>query len=252
MRAEDHTPGAEVKEDMRAKSLLPILLMAATAAAQDAPRRITPQQAKDFRGTLVTVCGRIDGVSCDKGVSTRLSFTSLGLSLASATEAPTSIVFTDDRLRVASSSPPDQRFDRQLVCATGLTRQGPRGEEVVVDDPSRIWVEESITPPLATHAHWPCEDGVTMPVVLKAEKASYTPEAMRKRAAGTVRMQAVVEADGRVGNVRVTRAVDPDLDVEAMRVLKLWQFRPGTFMGEPAAIVVTTDITFTIRQRANP
>jgi TonB family protein len=233
--------------------LLLMVVMALTVGpiAQDAPPRITPEQAKDFRGKVVTVCGRIDGVTCNQGFTTRITFTPSGFPVSSATEGPTTIV-APDAIRSASGIAPEPRFDRQLVCATGLARQGTRGEEIVLGDLSGIWVEQTLTPPLATQAHWPCEDGVTMPTVLRDVKPNYTAEAMRARAQGVVRMQGVVEADGLVGNVRVTRSLHPEIDAEAVKAFKGWQFRPGTFRGQPAAVVVVTEMTFTLRSRAQP
>ena len=116
-----------------------------------------------------------------------------------------------------------------------------------VEDPSRIRVEEVVIPPLDTDAHWPCEDDVTLPTVVHEMKPTYTAELMRRRAEGRVKLQGVVEADGRVGTVRVIGPVDPVLDAEAVRAFKGWQFRPGTFRGQPAAVVVSVDMTFTMR-----
>jgi len=158
-------------------------------------------------------------------------------------------VVARDSLRSASGVPPDQQFVGQLVCATGLVRRGSTGQEITVDAPSNIWVEETITPPFATHAHWPCEDGITTkPAVMREVKPPYTLEAMKRRIEGQVEMQAVVEADGTVGDVRVIRSLDPDLDAQAVKAMTGWQFRPARFNGEPAALVVEANMTFTMRK----
>jgi len=221
-------------------AFLVVVAVGATPIAQDGPPRIEPQDAATFRGKVVTACGRVDGVTCNKGASTLLT-------LAAFSDKHVTIV-APDSLRSASTIPPEQRFDMQRVCATGLVSRGSTGEEIRVDDLSRIWVEENITPPFATHAHWACEDGITMPILLREVKPPYTVEAMKRRVEGRVGMQAVVEADGRVGAVRITRSLDTELDMQAMTAMKGWQFRPARFDGQPAAVVVVVDMTFTMRK----
>jgi TonB family protein len=90
-------------------------------------------------------------------------------------------------------------------------------------------------------------NGVTSPVLLREVKPSYTAAAMRRKAQGTVEVKAVVLADGTVGDVTVTRSLDPDLDLEAIRVTKQWRFRPGTKNGEPVPVEVSIELTFTLR-----
>jgi TonB family protein len=156
-------------------------------------------------------------------------------------------VVAPDSLRLASSVPPEQRFTMQRVCATGLVSHGLQGDEMTVDAPSRVRVEEVVIPPFETDAHWPCEDEVTNPSVLREVKPAYTAELMRRRAEGRVQLQGVVEPDGRVGAVRVTRSLDPLMDEAMVKAFKGWQFTPGTFRGKPAAVVVSAEMTFVMR-----
>jgi TonB family protein len=37
------------------------------------------------------------------------------------------------------------------------------------------------------------------------------------------------------------------LDQEAIKAAKQWRFRPGTRFGEPVAVLVTIELTFTLR-----
>ncbi len=71
--------------------------------------------------------------------------------------------------------------------------------------------------------------GVTWPTVVKEMKPTYTPEAMRLKLQGEVRLEVEILANGTVGNVRVKKSLDKahGLDEEAMRVAKLWLFRPA-------------------------
>src|SRR5262245_65198661 len=66
-------------------------------------------------------------------------------------------------------------------------------------------------------------DGVTSPILVHETKPNYTGEAMQARVQGLVVMECVVEVDGSVGPVRVTRSVEPSLDDAAVRTLKQWR-----------------------------
>jgi TonB family protein len=91
--------------------------------------------------------------------------------------------------------------------------------------------------------------GVTMPTVIKEVKPDYTDEAKAARIQGTVWVKAVVQADGDVGDVRVTRSLDTEfgLDKAAVAAAKQWKFKPGTKDGKPVAVEVTIELTFTLK-----
>ena len=92
-------------------------------------------------------------------------------------------------------------------------------------------------------------NGVTTPVVVREVKPQYTSEAMRARVQGTVWVEAVVRTDGTVGDVEVVRSLDKHfgLDEEAIKAAKQWRFRPGQRLGEPVPVLVTIELTFTLR-----
>lgn len=93
-------------------------------------------------------------------------------------------------------------------------------------------------------------NGITSPRILSQPKPNYTAEAMRAKIQGVVWLEAVVLPDGSVGDVRVTRSLDPTfgLDKEAERTVKLWRFAPGTNrLGEPVPVIVAIEMSFTLR-----
>ena len=85
--------------------------------------------------------------------------------------------------------------------------------------------------------------------MLREIKPQYTADAMRAKVQGTVLLECVVLADGSVGRVDVVRSLDPTfgLDQEAVKAAKQWRFQPGTRFGEPVAVLVTIELTFTLR-----
>jgi len=92
-------------------------------------------------------------------------------------------------------------------------------------------------------------NGVTLPRVLREVKPQYTADAMRAKVQGTVWLECVVNPDGTVGMVEVVRSLDQTfgLDGEAVKAAKQWRFAPGTRFGEPVAVLVTIELTFTLR-----
>lgn len=91
--------------------------------------------------------------------------------------------------------------------------------------------------------------GITLPTVLREVKPAYTADAMRAKVQGSVWLECIVMPDGTVGDVKVTRSLDPifGLDQEAIKAAKQWRFRPGIRQGEPVPVIITIELTFTLR-----
>lgn len=92
-------------------------------------------------------------------------------------------------------------------------------------------------------------NGVESPRLVRAVRPNYTAEAMRAKMQGIVRLEGVVLRDGTVGDVKITRSLDPvfGLDQEAIKAAKQFRFIPGTRFGEPVAVLVSFEIEFTLR-----
>lgn len=91
--------------------------------------------------------------------------------------------------------------------------------------------------------------GITLPTVVREVKPAYTADAMRAKVQGSVWLECIVMPDGSVGDVKVTRSLDPifGLDQEAIKAAKNWRFRPGMRQGEPVPVIITIELTFTLR-----
>ncbi len=85
--------------------------------------------------------------------------------------------------------------------------------------------------------------------VVREVKPAYTADAMRAKVQGSVWLECIVMPDGSVGDVKVTRSLDPifGLDQEAIKAAKMWKFRPGMRQGEPVPVIITIELTFTLR-----
>ena len=77
------------------------------------------------------------------------------------------------------------------------------------------------------------------------DNISYPPEAEEKNIQGKVIVQFVVDTVGQVGEVKVVRSVDAELDKEAVRVVKtIPRFIPGTRLGKPVNVWYTLPVNF--------
>jgi protein TonB len=92
-------------------------------------------------------------------------------------------------------------------------------------------------------------NGVSTPRVLVEVKPQYTADAMRAKVQGAVWLECIVMPDGTVGNIRVTRSLDSvfGLDQEAIKAARQWKFVPGVREGKPVPVLVTIELTFTLR-----
>ena len=72
---------------------------------------------------------------------------------------------------------------------------------------------------------------------------------MHAKVQGVVLLEALVLMNGSVGDIRIVRSLDPvfGLDQQAIRAVKQWRFAPGTRRGQPIPMLVTIELTFTLR-----
>jgi TonB family protein len=91
--------------------------------------------------------------------------------------------------------------------------------------------------------------GITLPRVLREVKPQYTADAMRAKVQGSVWLECIVMPDGSVGEVKVTKSLDPifGLDQEAIKAARMWRFSPGIRQGQPVPVIITIELTFTLR-----
>ena len=76
----------------------------------------------------------------------------------------------------------------------------------------------------------------------------YPQNAAKNKVQGRVIVQFVVEKTGEIGEVKVVRSVDEELDAEAVRVIKeLPKFTPGRVNGEAVSVWYTLPISFKLQ-----
>jgi len=88
--------------------------------------------------------------------------------------------------------------------------------------------------------------GVKQPEVTSRVIPQYTSAAMREKIQGDVWLSGVVETDGTLSNLVVTKSLDSvhGLDQSALDTARRWRFKPGEKDGQPARTAVQIVLTF--------
>lgn len=95
-------------------------------------------------------------------------------------------------------------------------------------------------------AHKAGEPGLVQPVVKSAPLPKYTAKGLKAKIQGTVTIEAVIQADGTVGDTRIVQSLDKTygLDEAALAAVKEWTFEPGTLDRKPVPVLVTVTTEF--------
>lgn len=88
---------------------------------------------------------------------------------------------------------------------------------------------------------------VTTPRLIRDVKAEYPARAKKEKVAGEVVLECVVKADGTVGDKKIVKPLDPDLDKAALDAAAQWIFEPGTRDGKPVNVLVTITMAFRLK-----
>ena len=79
------------------------------------------------------------------------------------------------------------------------------------------------------------------------ESIQYPTIAIENGIEGVVTLDFMVKSDGSIGEIKVVRSVEPTLDEEAVRIVKMLpNFIPGEMNGEPVDVWYTLPIKFNL------
>jgi protein TonB len=90
--------------------------------------------------------------------------------------------------------------------------------------------------------------GMTRPEVLHQVQPRYSELARRAGVQGTVIVEAVIDQQGRVTDVRVVRGLPMNLDRAAVEAIQQWRFKPAMMGDHPVKIYYTLTVNFTIQR----
>jgi protein TonB len=102
-------------------------------------------------------------------------------------------------------------------------------------------------PPAAPRAPVRVGGQIQPPTLLRRVEPNYPPTAVSARLQGIVILEAIVDEDGRVKDVKVLRSVNPLLDREALLAVRQWQYSPVVLNGTPVPFVLTVSLSFSLQ-----
>jgi periplasmic protein TonB len=91
---------------------------------------------------------------------------------------------------------------------------------------------------------------IQAPTLIHRVEPFYPPTAVDARLQGLVILEAVVDRDGHVAEVKVLRTAGPLLDREAMLAVKQWRYSPLVLNGQRERFVLTVMLSFQLEIRS--
>lgn len=93
---------------------------------------------------------------------------------------------------------------------------------------------------------------VTRPEKIAGAPPKYTIEARKARVTGVVILEAVIDEQGNVKDVKVRQGLSDGLDQAAVEAVRTWKFKPARMDGKPVAVWYTLSVSFTIEDGKKP
>jgi TonB family protein len=87
---------------------------------------------------------------------------------------------------------------------------------------------------------------IAPPVKIYSPQPLYTEDARRAGIQGVVILEAVVDADGTVRNVKVLKGLPMGLDQSAVDAVMTWRYEPAMLNGQPVPVYFTFTISFSL------
>ena len=102
-----------------------------------------------------------------------------------------------------------------------------------------------------TMPQFPGGRGVLMKYL--AANIKYPASAVKGKKEGRVIVTFIVQKDGSITHAKIVRSIDPELDAEALRVVKgMPKWTPGTQLGKPVSVKYTLPVKFSLQKDAIP
>jgi TonB family protein len=123
------------------------------------------------------------------------------------------------------------------VPATGFTLELPV--------PSQPPAPEQVAPePAASEGPVLVSGEITKPIKISGPEPGYTEMARQVHLRGTVIVQATIDKQGRVIDLKLLRGLPLGLSENTLAALRQWRFEPATLRGEPIAVLYNLTVRF--------
>lgn len=141
-----------------------------------------------------------------------------------------------------------------LLSSVAAFAQTSEDTKIYESDALPIIKEECINPHMVDGVLMSCSKMPEYPGGFEAllqflkDNLYFPPSAKEANIQGTVYVQFIVEIDGSLTHVEIKKGVDPDLDAEAVRVVKLMpKWIPGEQAGKKVRVKFTLPIKFRLQ-----
>ncbi len=88
---------------------------------------------------------------------------------------------------------------------------------------------------------------ITPPQKVYAPTPRYTEEGRQSRTQGVVILEAIVDTEGNVNNVRVLKGLPNGLSEEAVQTASTWKYKPALLDGKPVPVFLNLTIRFSLQ-----
>lgn len=112
-----------------------------------------------------------------------------------------------------------------------------------VGTPPDGWTAPPPEPPPAPTGPVSIGGDITPPLKRLHVSPVYPPIALAARVQGTVVLEAVIDADGNVVNLKVLHSI-PLLDRAALEAVRQWKYEPTYLNGRPVPVVMSVSVDF--------
>lgn len=151
----------------------------------------------------------------------------------------------EEILAVEEEVPVPEVIPEEVVSAVDFDR-GTEDLNVSVQEKAPVADEDKIFTGVEQMPQFPGGEAALLSWV--ANHINYPAIAQENGVQGRVVVQFVVKKDGSIGEVKIARGKDPDLDKEAIRVVRtLPNFTPGKMNGQPVNVWYTLPVTFKLQ-----
>lgn len=105
--------------------------------------------------------------------------------------------------------------------------------------------DQASPPPAKEEIKEAGRNGVSAPKCVHCPPAEYTNKARKAKLQGFVGLAVIVNADGTVREVSVTKSLEDGLDDSAVKTVKKWEFNPAVDRdGNPVPAKVAVQVSF--------
>lgn len=172
---------------------------------------------------------------------------------------PVRVVHAFEVKRFHQKPPPPEYIPPKMVKRTPVPDRTPNDPEPIrLDDPQPnislpdidtdfIIIPDAPPAPPAPERTYTVGGDVTRPVKIHAPLPSYPERARRPRIQGTVIVQAIIDKNGDVTEIKLLKGLPMGLNEAAIDAIKQWKFKPATLGGKPVDVYYNLTVTFKLQ-----